>query len=91
MDNATTSDDFDYLDEDKGLMVVEIVYLAIVSLFGTLGNALVIGTILYKRMTFKNAHMFILNLAIADLLVSFVNISESIVIALSQTERVRFV
>ena len=52
-----------------GIEIMEIIILATVFLVGTFGNVLIITTLVYKKAVFKNAHVFILNLAISDVMV----------------------
>ena len=49
---------------------IEIVYLSIITVFGVLGNLVVISSILLERKLHKQANIFIVNLAVADFLVS---------------------
>jgi len=58
-------------DDGNSVKSVEILYLTIVSLIGTLGNCLVIFSIIYGRAVNKNGNIFLINLAISDLLVCF--------------------
>ena len=47
----------------------KLLYLIIIFVVGTIGNTLVICTIIMKKAVFKNANIFIMNLAFADLVV----------------------
>ena len=51
--------------------VFEIVYLCFVIVTGTCGNLLVIMSITHARRLYKHGNVFIVNLAVADLIVSF--------------------
>ena len=53
-----------------GRQVFEVIYLLFVSVFGSIGNLLVISSIIYKRRLHKHGNIFIVNLAVADLIVS---------------------
>ena len=53
--------------------VFEIVYLCFVILTGTCGNLLVILSITHARRLYKHGNIFIVNLAVADLIVSLIN------------------
>lgn len=66
----TSYDHTDYLNRDEGLVILEVIYLVTVSIIGTFGNSLVICTVLYKRISFKNANIFVVNLALVDLMVT---------------------
>jgi len=50
--------------------IFEIIYLLLVSIVGTFGNLLVISSIVYKKRLHKHGNIFIVNLAVADLIVS---------------------
>ena len=49
---------------------VEVVFLCVVILVGTFGNLLVICSIIYDQRLLKHGNVFIINLAVADLIVS---------------------
>ena len=53
-----------------GRQIFEVSYLLIVSVFGTVGNLLVIASVVYKKRLHKHGNIFIVNLAVADLIVS---------------------
>ena len=50
--------------------VVEIIYLSILAATGTLGNLMVIFSIALERRIHAHGNAFVINLAVADLLVS---------------------
>jgi len=58
-----------YARYDAG-RVIDILYLTIVSVIGTFGNLTVILSIIHGRRLTKNGNIFIINLAIADFIVS---------------------
>jgi len=66
MSNNTTSDDFKY----GAGRVFDILYLTFISVIGTFGNLLVISSIIYGRRIHKCGNVFLINLAITDLIVS---------------------
>jgi len=51
--------------------MIEIVVLIMVAVTGTFGNLLVITSIIYLHRQHKYGNMFLVNLAFADLLVSY--------------------
>lgn len=51
--------------------VVELVFLFALAVVGTLGNLLVILSIAVEKKAHKFGNMFIINLAIADVMVNF--------------------
>ncbi|XP_076802967.1 melatonin receptor type 1C-like [Clavelina lepadiformis] len=50
--------------------VVEVVYLSLLAVVGTLGNLLVISSIVHARRVNEHGNVFVINLAIADILVN---------------------
>jgi len=50
--------------------IFDALYLTILTVVGTFGNLLVILSIIYAGRVNKNGNIFIINLAIADLIVS---------------------
>ena len=50
--------------------IVEIIFLISVTILGTFGNILVIASVSLEKNIHKNANVFIINLAVADFLVS---------------------
>jgi len=50
--------------------ISKLLYLVLLCVVGVFGNVLVICTIIMKRAVYKNANIFIMNLAIADLVVT---------------------
>ena len=48
---------------------LEVVYLSAITVFGLLGNFILIASILFEKKLHKNANIFVVNLAIADFLV----------------------
>lgn len=51
--------------------IFEVIYLTILTIFGIFGNLLVIFSIVLEKKAHKNANIFIINLAIADFVVSW--------------------
>ena len=51
--------------------IVEVVFLFIATLVGTSGNLLVIFSIIYDKRVHRHGNVFIINLAVADLIVRF--------------------
>ena len=49
---------------------IEVIYLMILTILGCFGNLLVISSIALEKKVLKNANIFIVNLAVADFLVS---------------------
>ena len=55
---------------DEALRTVEMVYLIVLMVVGSLGNLLVISSIIHEKRVNKSGNIFIINLAVADLFVS---------------------
>ena len=55
---------------DEVLRTVEMVYLIALMVVGSLGNLLVISSIIHEKRVNKSGNIFIINLAVADLFVS---------------------
>ena len=55
---------------DEVLRTVELVYLIVLMVVGSLGNLLVISSIIHEKRVNKSGNIFIINLAVADLFVS---------------------
>jgi len=55
---------------DGGGRILELLCLTLISLVGTAGNLLVILSIVVEKRAHKHGNMFIINLAVADLMVS---------------------
>ena len=49
---------------------MEVTYLSIITIFGVLGNLLVISSIIFENKLYKKGNIFIVNLAMADFLVN---------------------
>ena len=45
---------------------MELTYLSIITIFGVLGNFLVISSIIFENKLYKNGNIFIVNLAMTD-------------------------
>ena len=54
-----------------GTRIFQLVYLVVVIVVGVFGNLLVISSINYARRLYKHGNVFVVNLAIVDLMVSF--------------------
>jgi len=69
--NFDTVEDFGpyYLEYGPG-RILDALYLSILIIVGTSGNLLVICSIIYVKRTNQNGNIFIINLALADLIVS---------------------
>nr|CAB3254792.1 5-hydroxytryptamine receptor-like [Phallusia mammillata] len=52
------------------LKILEVVYLSFITVIGTIGNLLVIFSIIYAKRVHKSGNLFIINLAVADLIVT---------------------
>lgn len=52
------------------LQVFEVTFLAVLAVTGTIGNLIVILSIIHAKLVHRNGNLFIINLALADLLVS---------------------
>ena len=50
--------------------IAEVIFLVIFILCGTLGNLLVIASVIYEKRVHKKGNIFVINLAVADLVVS---------------------
>jgi len=77
--NATTPHLFSYANvSDRAFVelgaheLIEVFFLVIISLMGTLGNLIVISSIILQKQALKNGNIFLINLAFADLLVSMI-------------------
>jgi len=57
-------------------MIAEVLYLTLIVVLGTIGNLTVIFSIVLERRVHMNGNIFVINLAIADLLVRGVVISD---------------
>lgn len=57
--------------------IVDVIFLILFTLIGTAGNLLIISSIINESRAFKHGNLFIINLALADLIVSekFLNLS----------------
>lgn len=53
-----------------GRQIFEIIYLVFISVFGSVGNLLVVSSILFKKRLYKHGNIFIVNLALTDFIVS---------------------
>ena len=56
---------------DEALRTIEMVYLIVLMVVGSLGNLLVISSIIHEKRVNKSGNIFVINLAVADLFVSF--------------------
>lgn len=65
--NETNTSFVSFIDAET---CVDVVYLILVALTGVFGNLLVICSIIHGKKTFRNGNVFIINLAVADLVVS---------------------
>lgn len=54
----------------ESVRIFEICYLSFLTVVGTVGNLLVIFSIIYAKRVHKSGNLFIINLAFADLIVS---------------------
>jgi len=77
--NATTAQSFSYENVSGTAFVelgahelIEVVYLSTISLMGTLGNLMVISSIVLQKQALKDGNIFLINLAFADLLVGMI-------------------
>ena len=68
--NASTITPFMWADKGKVEKIFELVYLSLLALVGSVGNLIVIFSIILEKRIHAHGNIFIVNLAIADLLVS---------------------
>ena len=73
--NSTFTKDESKIDSpwkpyDENLRTIEMVYLIVLMVVGSLGNLLVISSIIHEKRVNKSGNIFIINLAVADLFVS---------------------
>ena len=54
---------------------IEVAYLLIIAIFGTLGNLMLIVSIVLESRTYRLGNIFIINLAFADFIVSIFSLS----------------
>ena len=59
-----------WADRPLSELVAELIVLFLICIFGVFGNTLVIAALATEKNIFKSGNVFIINLAVADLLVS---------------------
>ncbi|XP_072032965.1 melatonin receptor type 1B-B-like [Amphiura filiformis] len=74
VDSSTSEDEPDFevvwTDRDKTINIIYLIVCILLTVTGTIGNALVIGAVLIHRKLHVLSNVFIVNLAVTDLIVS---------------------